>query len=541
VVGAGPHHTPGHGPQLEERFVQRGHTEGGGPLAVTRGVHIAIAVRFTAPAHPQRDTYTAALTIHSSAWDPIRVPLSVFVAHTIVTPGAAPRARQGETAHLAVSIHNAAGPDTDAQIDLGATAGITMPVQTVHVARGQTRPTTLPLTIAADAPTGRATLELYESAYGGRQRDLVRPQVVLDVHHGAVTAALIHASAAARQSSTLRCQVRAALHGSATELRFTLGTLPHGIAAGASPLPRLALATAASGTVDLPIRLAPDAALGAHPIEIHWTAYAGDRDEQRGTLRLALTVLPGVVTVTSRPPGSLSVVEGQAGEWPLRLAARGSAITVRIAPVSLPPGIAMIAQDFAIPAASSIDRALRFTAAASAPAGSTMLTVRWSTPGDDQSGTLTAPLVIKVPPPRIAYFLASPGNGQVDAGTPVTLSWQIDSVGPTAVTVHGVGPGGPGIFRNNLPTIGSLTDAPPPGATVYTLTATNMGGPTMSSLTVHENLRADEFYYRVESSLTCMTIQVIALDEPSARAEAQREYPQYAVTQITVDQFIAGC
>ena len=46
---------------------------------------------------------------------------------------------------------------------------------------------------------------------------------------------------------------------------------------------------------------------------------------------------------------------------------------------------------------------------------------------------------------------------------------------------------------------------------------------------------------QISCSLFCMTIQVIALDEPSARAEAQRDYPQYSVTQITADQFLAGC
>jgi hypothetical protein len=87
------------------------------PLGVTPGQVVVVRVEYFALS--TEGTFTGELRIGADDWDPIDVPLSLFLAEVATTVPTSPMIiPQGGSAQVTIGIHSLAGPDVDVSYEM---------------------------------------------------------------------------------------------------------------------------------------------------------------------------------------------------------------------------------------------------------------------------------------------------------------------------------------------------------------------------------------------------------------------------------------
>jgi hypothetical protein len=132
---------PGHAPL--QQLVQLRSISGSGPIAVRAGQVLLATITFTAPASPDRDTFTATAVITGGRLpDPVKIPITAFMAAVRVDlVDKAINIVQGQSAGARVSVRSLAGGDTTVRFFLGGPGftafGISMDPVSVSVKEGR--------------------------------------------------------------------------------------------------------------------------------------------------------------------------------------------------------------------------------------------------------------------------------------------------------------------------------------------------------------------------------------------------------------------
>ncbi|MEP6492202.1 MAG: hypothetical protein ABJF01_05970 [bacterium] len=179
---------PGHkGPPPKQKiYTEVGRSNGTTPLAVTAGQFIEVRVT-TLPLNGTAtlDTILGMAVIKGDAWDPINVPLSRFVGQVATTFDATPlyaTIAQGDSADVPFTVTSVRGFDTDATYDMGPTLGLTLASPSIHLPARSTAHGTMRIHADATAPLGDRAVEIYESAFDGKQRDVISGPNGFTVH-----------------------------------------------------------------------------------------------------------------------------------------------------------------------------------------------------------------------------------------------------------------------------------------------------------------------------------------------------------------------
>jgi hypothetical protein len=276
-----------------------GESDGQTPLAVQQKQKVIVSVRYSASdLTPDQDIYTATLVITGDNWEPVSIPVTMLVAQVETTFPNPVSVRQGLKASLSFVLRSLAGPDTEVLYTRNPPPPSSyfvdwqMKPVTAFVPRGQTVQGALLIEAPADA-TVRSTIGgIIQFAFQGRQMDYLSPTI--NVLPGIVTVALAQYSLVAKQGETVKCGIWIGTTGQGAVLTLTpAGALPQGVIAQTTEVTG---ALASTVFREFALQIDGNAPLVSNvPITISWSAYAG---EQTGSLKLTLTILPGVGTPT---------------------------------------------------------------------------------------------------------------------------------------------------------------------------------------------------------------------------------------------------
>ena len=293
---------PPHPPSIREDARREGYIEyhetgraaAGTPLRVPWGAMLQVHLEIAVPAAGAPDFVTDKLTIHSTTWRRMEVPVRLELAQidVVVTSGSV-SVRQGqESEAVDVVLASLAGSATDVTFRLGREGDpFQVHPQTVHLPRGQS--TTVPLRISVDPDPylgayplflGEYDLGLEVSAFNGVwTREFPLRLTFLP---GAVTVTALQSSLAALQGDRTSCQVQVVVSGGFKRLTFEAANLPTGVRMDT-------LVWQTTGPSTTPLRLEFIVDRDARPVTnrlatIRWSSNNG---EHAGTLQLPITVI----------------------------------------------------------------------------------------------------------------------------------------------------------------------------------------------------------------------------------------------------------
>src|SRR5262249_31992955 len=105
-------------------------------------------------------------------WEPVRVPLSMFLARVLTTlRQTAVTVSRGQSARLSISVSSFTGTETDVVYELWPPVpGLSMDPKTLHIA-GTPLDDALNITVSANAGLGQYSVNIVESAFSDKQRD----------------------------------------------------------------------------------------------------------------------------------------------------------------------------------------------------------------------------------------------------------------------------------------------------------------------------------------------------------------------------------
>jgi hypothetical protein len=173
-----------HGPLPKVRVLEQvGQSDGVRPLPVAAGQSALVRVEYyTYVLDPAEDTYSATLMIDGDEWNPIQLPVSLFVAEVTTDVPANPLViARGRSADLPIRVTLLIGPETDVSYELSGTqlhSGLTLAPAQVHVAPGQPSLSILTFQAATDAPLGPNDIAIDQIAFGKRSGFFAHVNVV---------------------------------------------------------------------------------------------------------------------------------------------------------------------------------------------------------------------------------------------------------------------------------------------------------------------------------------------------------------------------
>lgn len=158
------------------------HSDGVVPLAVAPGQVVLARVMYAAPESGTGASGT--LHISGDGWDPIDVPLSLFLSDVSTTFTRPPIVlAQGTSTQVAIDIQVLAGPDAPVQYEMSRTqshTGVSLIGQTGFQATSAPTPAVLTFGVAIDAPLGDNTLAIDQIALNRRTGMLVPVSIGAD-------------------------------------------------------------------------------------------------------------------------------------------------------------------------------------------------------------------------------------------------------------------------------------------------------------------------------------------------------------------------
>jgi hypothetical protein len=281
-------------------------SDGRVPLTIVVGQRVEVEITFSCPAQETgKDTFTGTLSIQLGSHDPQLVPISMTRAQTIAsfdtqTIGIA----QGVSGDVGITVHRVAGPDTDVRLSLHEgpeSHGVSMPITSIHVSRGETRHASLTLSVAAAADLGPRNLDFFTS-FANTLTVIVSP--------GACSVALVSTGeVTVVQGQTLQLLVRVALKDPQdnTQVDFAAVTLPQNTVMASQTVEMVGafriggldpnLDPDGSRTISLMVSIGADAPANplpdpTVPLVISYSAFNG---AQTGKLMIALRILPASI------------------------------------------------------------------------------------------------------------------------------------------------------------------------------------------------------------------------------------------------------
>ena len=160
---------PGHhGPPPKVKVLEQvAQSDGTKPLAVKKDQFVLVRVEYEA-LHVE-GTFTATLLINGDTWQPIRVPLSLFLGEVVTTFDVTEVSIvQGTQVIVPMSVASIAGPAVDVayvQSTLLLHTGVAISPTSVHVEAKQTAHANLTLSADLDAPVGPNTIFVDQVAF----------------------------------------------------------------------------------------------------------------------------------------------------------------------------------------------------------------------------------------------------------------------------------------------------------------------------------------------------------------------------------------
>lgn len=258
-------------------LVLAGSVEGPGPIQAVAGEAVLTTIRFTAPASPAQDAFSATAVMQSAAWpQPVRIPITASVAGIEVNAAVRTLSiQQGGRATANLTVKSLGGPDT--QVDffmVAAPQGIFLDSgtqTTFPVPRGATVPVKLVFTAQQDAPTGTHELQGLEfKAFDGKVLGALDHFLTFDVipQPSATVVTNLPSDLQVEQGDSILCELRVTLTGGPAQFSVAPSALPAGI----SVTGQKTITVSDSAFLGLNIEVAPDAALGQQkPLVLTWT------------------------------------------------------------------------------------------------------------------------------------------------------------------------------------------------------------------------------------------------------------------------------
>jgi len=132
------------------------------PLAVSAGQYLVVRIEYLAPS--EGSNFTGALTVTGDTWEPIEVPLSLYLSglSTKVAQKSV-ELMQGATNDLAIEIRTIAGPSSTVRFEISPTqlhSGVSIAGPNEFLATDVAQDIVLRLRAAIDAPVGDNTLAI---------------------------------------------------------------------------------------------------------------------------------------------------------------------------------------------------------------------------------------------------------------------------------------------------------------------------------------------------------------------------------------------
>jgi hypothetical protein len=293
---------PPHPPSIREDARRDGYIEyretaraaAGDPLPVPRGARMHVHLEIAVPEASPPDAITDTLTLYSTTWRRIDVPIRVAIGdiHAVLSANAV-SVRQGlQSDVFNVALTSVAGSDTDVQFRLGRDGD---PFQVdpplIRLPRGQTITVPVRVSVDPDPFLGAYPLYLgdYDLGFEVRAFDALWSRefpLRLTFLPGTVTVTALQPSIVALQGDRASCQVQVIVSGGYKRLTFEAGDLPFGIQMAA-----LTWETQgpSNSVLRLDFAIHPDARpVTDHLATVRWSANDG---VHTGTLQLPVTVI----------------------------------------------------------------------------------------------------------------------------------------------------------------------------------------------------------------------------------------------------------
>jgi hypothetical protein len=293
---------PPHPPSIREdarrdgyiEYHETGRAAAGTPLKVPRSAMFQVHLEIPVPAAGAPDVVTDKLTIHSTTWRRMEVPVRLELARIdVVVSSGSVSVRQGqESEAVDVVLTSVAGSATDIAFRLGREGDpFRVHPPTVHLPRAQSITVPLKISVIPDPFLGAYPLFLGDydlglevSAFNGiwtREFPLR-----LTFQPGTVTVTTLQSSVAALQGDRASCQVQVVVSGGHKRLTFEAGDVPLGVR-----MDTLVWQTTGPSTTPLRLEFAVDR--DARPVTnrlttISWSANDG---QHTGTLQIPITVI----------------------------------------------------------------------------------------------------------------------------------------------------------------------------------------------------------------------------------------------------------
>ena len=163
---------PGHhGPPPKVKVLEQvDRSNGITPLAAKAGQFVLVRVKYQALS--TEGPFNATLQIRGDTWQPVDVPVSLFLAEVITTVESARLVIvQGETAVLGIAVHSLAGPAVDVTYQMSRTQldnGLSVIPQVIHLEPKENKPAQLTFQADANAPLGPNSVAIDQFAFGRR-------------------------------------------------------------------------------------------------------------------------------------------------------------------------------------------------------------------------------------------------------------------------------------------------------------------------------------------------------------------------------------
>jgi hypothetical protein len=274
-----------------------------GPGTISVGVGQKLLVRVVYSALSVEGGYGASLLITSDAWNPVTVPLSLFLANVVTTASDTLEIAQGSRASLAFHLTSVMGPAVDVSFAMSTTQLHTglrlLDTASTHLESKEQKNFLLTFQADPDAPLGGNDVALEQVAF--------RPMGFFfraNIRHAQIT---VNAGASDKlrplaKNVRVEIPINISLNGgSAAEVDFVGVGLPQG-----ATLSPQSVFVQADQTIQLDLYLGANAP-NQFDFSVNWSAFAG---EQRGTLLYHLIVPQPIVFTGNIETGGLAALGG---------------------------------------------------------------------------------------------------------------------------------------------------------------------------------------------------------------------------------------
>jgi hypothetical protein len=153
-------------------------TDGSSPVAVKKGHLVLVRVEYTAL--NVEGAFTGTLVIQGDTWDPVRVPLSLFLADVRTSVSDTINIAQGYQASLPLTVTSVMGPGIDVTYEMSRTqlhTGLTLLPNKIHLNPKETKTFSLMFQADSSAPLGVNDVAVDQLAFG-RQGFFIKANIV---------------------------------------------------------------------------------------------------------------------------------------------------------------------------------------------------------------------------------------------------------------------------------------------------------------------------------------------------------------------------